>query len=247
MKYPKTHHIKGSKGVTEDDQVPLEDLPGDHLVIEEKLDGSMVSVSFENRQVVSRCQMPARGESASMFNAWVAEKFTALEEVLGSRYIMFGEWLYAKHTVFYDKLPSYFMEYDIYDRLERGWLSTDRRHALLLGTGIEHVPILAKAQKTDDLNLNDLIKPSLFRSEENFDELDRACEQSGYLTDIALCQTMMDKPFMGEGLFLKAETKDFTVGWYKFIREEFLASLLSSGSHWRDRQVIPNQIVRDSL
>ncbi len=39
-----------------------------------------------------------------------------LYELLKDRYIMYGEWLYAKHTVFYDNLTHYFMEFDIYDK-----------------------------------------------------------------------------------------------------------------------------------
>src|SRR5205807_2014548 len=32
---------------------------------------------------------------------------------LTDRYILYGEWLYAKHTVFYTDLPHYFLEFDI--------------------------------------------------------------------------------------------------------------------------------------
>ena len=41
---------------------------------------------------------------------------SGLEEMLGSRFILYGEWLYAKHSVHYRKLPHYFFEFDIYDK-----------------------------------------------------------------------------------------------------------------------------------
>lgn len=39
-----------------------------------------------------------------------------LYEVLGRRYVMYGEWMYAKHTIYYDLLPHYYMEFDVLDR-----------------------------------------------------------------------------------------------------------------------------------
>lgn len=50
--------------------------------------------------------------------------------MLGARYVMYGEWLYAKHTVYYDMLPHYFMEFDIYDKENGSFLGTAarRRH-----------------------------------------------------------------------------------------------------------------------
>lgn len=32
-----------------------------------------------------------------------------LFKVLGNRHILYGEWLYAKHSVYYDNLPHYFL------------------------------------------------------------------------------------------------------------------------------------------
>jgi hypothetical protein len=46
-RYPKTHHLYGSKGVRESEQVKLESLPSDHIVVEEKLDGCEVAISFD--------------------------------------------------------------------------------------------------------------------------------------------------------------------------------------------------------
>ena len=47
---------------------------------------------------------------------WANAHRDAFYEVLGSRYIMYGEWMYAKHSVFYDALPHYFLEFDVLDR-----------------------------------------------------------------------------------------------------------------------------------
>lgn len=46
---------------------------------------------------------------------------------------MYGEWLYAKHTVYYDELTHYFMEFDLFDREKNAFLSTKKRRELLSG------------------------------------------------------------------------------------------------------------------
>jgi len=66
--------------------------------------------------------------------------------VLGARYIMYGEWMYAKHTVFYDRLPHTFLEFDVYDRKARVFLSTKARRALLTGLPIMPVPVVLRAK-----------------------------------------------------------------------------------------------------
>ena len=45
---------------------------------------------------------------------------------------MYGEWLYAKHSIYYDKLPHYFLEFDIFDREQKIFLDTETRHNLLI-------------------------------------------------------------------------------------------------------------------
>jgi hypothetical protein len=58
---------------------------------------------------------------------------------------MFGEWLYARHTIAYDELPHYFLGFDILDRDTGSFLSADCRHALLAGSPVQSVPVLASS------------------------------------------------------------------------------------------------------
>ena len=49
-------------------------------------------------------------------NTWIAAHKTELCRVLEPRrHILFGEWLRARHSVFYNRLPDYFLAFDIYD------------------------------------------------------------------------------------------------------------------------------------
>ena len=54
-----------------------------------------------------------REKHFDLFKAWANTFAAQLWELLGARYVMYGEWLYAKHTVFYNALPHYFMEHII--------------------------------------------------------------------------------------------------------------------------------------
>ena len=61
-----------------------------------------------------------------LFKQWATVKRPVLEAMLEDRFILFGEWLYARHSVHYRRLPHYFFEFDIYDK-DAGASSTWRR------------------------------------------------------------------------------------------------------------------------
>ena len=80
-----------------------------------------------------------------------------------NRFLLFGEWVYARHSIHYRKLSHYFFEFDIYDKDQEAFLDLEQRLALLEGTGVQTVPVIhAGALNRDDLE--DLIGPSQFDS-----------------------------------------------------------------------------------
>lgn len=97
---------------------------------------------------------------------WAMAHESALLERLEDRFVMYGEWCFAKHSIFYDRLPHYFHEFDIWDRKESHFLSTPRRHALLSDMPVLSVPVLyAGEMPTDPKLLWKLVRPSLAKSE----------------------------------------------------------------------------------
>jgi hypothetical protein len=152
LKYPRTPHIAGSRIHPEDEDLNVigrEVLEGLSLVTEEKLDGSNSGISFDDgRSLIlqSRGHALTGGPRERQFNLlkrWANHHVAALREILGRRYVMYGEWLYARHTIAYDQLPHYFLEFDIFDRENSEFLSTERRAALLAGGPVLSVPVLA--------------------------------------------------------------------------------------------------------
>ncbi len=249
-KYPRTQHIEGSRLQPGDEDlasVPFEMIKGRHLVIEEKVDGANSGVSFsENGELM----LQSRGHYLSggrrerhfdLFKKWAFMYIIALKEVLRSRYIMYGEWLYAKHTVYYDALPHYFMEFDILDREEGLFLSTEKRRDLLAPCSfINPVRVIYQGKIETLQELRDMLGNSAFKTNEHDKHLIETCENKGIETDRTVSQTDMT-PLM-EGLYIKVEETGRVVERYKFVRHDFMTTMLNSDSHWLTRPIVPNRL-----
>jgi hypothetical protein len=154
VKYPRTVHLEGSRlqaGDEDLESVPFDSIAGQFVVIEEKLDGANSGVSFTSG---GQLLLQSRGHfldggprerHINLLTTWANSHKQILWEVLGPRYVMYGEWVYAKHTIFYDLLPHYFMEFDILDRDTGLFLSTCQRQLLLNRSPVVSVPVLYSA------------------------------------------------------------------------------------------------------
>jgi hypothetical protein len=253
MKYPRTNHIEGS-GIQKGDEdlsiIPLREFAGRHLVVEEKMDGANSAVSFsEDGKLLlqSRGHYLVGGEREKHFHllkAWANRYAGELWEVLGDYYIMYGEWLYAKHTVFYTDLPHYFMEFDIYDKVNEVFLSTERRKELLRQAPfVAPVKVLYAGEISTLKELTHLIGPSHFIAPNFLDRLRAICEERGLDVDKAFKGT--DLSGLMEGLYIKVEEDGEVKERYKYVRADFLQMITSSDEHWLDRPIIPNQLRAD--
>lgn len=79
-------------------------------------------------------------------DSWIVEHGAELHAILEGpgRRVLYGEWLYARHSIWYTNLPSYFLAFDIYDCQRACFLSRTERQAVLASTSIQPVPLLAK-------------------------------------------------------------------------------------------------------
>ena len=143
-KYARTHHLQGSRlqvGDEDLDAVPMSELEGRYVVVEEKMDGANCAASFDcdfALQLQSRGHFltgGARERQFDLFKQWASATANRLLDVLTDRYVMYGEWMYAKHTIYYDALPHYFMEFDVLDTTTGEFLDTPRRAELLSPEG----------------------------------------------------------------------------------------------------------------
>jgi ATP-dependent DNA ligase, homolog of eukaryotic ligase III len=228
IKYPRTPHLFGSKGTDDDKHLGRKEsemfIADASLIVEEKIDGTNVGIHFTSG---GRMVLQCRGHEITegmhpqydLFKQWTSVKRPVLEGMLGSQFILYGEWLYAKHSVHYRKLPHYFFEFDIYDKDASAFLDLPMRLRMLDGTGLQTVPVLHRGRvKTDELE--SLIGSSAFES-------------------------AFDNPITGrtdnlmEGLYVRTEAAGHVTGRAKMVRPEFTEKVKQS-EHWQQQKMIPN-------
>lgn len=230
IKYPRTPHLFGSKGTDDDKHLgPVESkafIADPCLIIEEKLDGTNVGIHFtRSGRMVLQCRGHEITEGMhpqyDLFKQWTAVKRPVLEAMLVNRFILYGEWLYAKHSVHYRKLPHYFFEFDIYDKQAGQFLSLERRLAILKGSGLLTVPVLHRGSASLD-QLRSLIGPSAFDGR-------------------------FENPITGEtdnlmeGIYCRTEANGAVSGRAKIVRTEFVEKVKQS-EHWQHQTMVPNQL-----
>jgi RNA ligase-like protein len=248
IKYPRTRHLEGSRlqiGDLSDDQ-RIAELLGKSLVVEEKVDGANCALSFDTDgmpQLQSRGHFLTGGyreRHFSLFKTWSSVHATRFFEALGTRFIMFGEWLYAKHTVFYDQLPSFFMEFDLYDRTTGLFLSTAQRREVLFGLPLMPVPVVYTGEISSVEQVGSLVRPSLYKSNRWRETLQEAARVSDSRLEMVERQT--EDSDLSEGVYLKLENETTVLDRFKFVRADFIQAITASDGHWQSRPILPNRL-----
>jgi len=143
-------HIRGEKLLSESER---DAFLRHELVVEEKVDGANLGISFDvdgNIRAQNRgsyLHLPESGQWKKL-GEWMASRTNTLFDHLADRYILFGEWCYAQHSVPYDWLPDWFLGFDIYDKRALRFLSCNRRDEFLEKMSIAQVPIIARGHFT---------------------------------------------------------------------------------------------------
>ncbi len=118
------------------------------VTVEEKVDGANIGFSLDDRaelRAQSRGNYLARG-SHPQFQplwTWIETRRFELIEALQPGLMLFGEWCFALHSVPYNRLPDWFLGFDVYDRAAARFWSSERRDRLLNNLGLASVPRLA--------------------------------------------------------------------------------------------------------
>lgn len=250
IKYPRTPHIQGSRMQAGDEdmrQRPFSEIAGRYLVLEEKIDGANSAVSFTDD---GELRLQSRGHFLTggyrerhydLMKQWGAVHKERLYEVLGHRYIMYGEWMYAKHSIYYDQLPHYFMEFDVLDRETGKFLDTPSRHHLLADLPICSVPVLDTGVYHSVDEILRFLGNSKYISDNHIDHLREDAEKLGLDADRVCRET--DRTRTMEGIYIKVEENGEVVDRMKYVRASFLQTVEVSQSHWLDRPIVPNRII----
>jgi len=174
FKFPSTPHLAMLPGIdVRSDKVLSEPERAEFLqhdlVVEEKVDGANLGISFDsdgNIRVQNRgayLHLPGSGQWKKLWE-WLAPRVDGLFEHLTDRFILFGEWCYAQHSVFYNQLPDWFLGFDIYDKQNGRFWSVNRRNKLLKELSLARVPTIAQGRFTLK-NLEELLSKSKLGSQ----------------------------------------------------------------------------------
>ena len=229
FKYPRTPHITGSTGTSDDKRLRSDAtatiLSDPSLIVEEKLDGTNVGLHFADGKLVLQCRgheiTAGMHPQYDLFKQWATVKRNVFEEMLGEQFIIYGEWTYAKHCIHYQKLPHYFLEFDMLDKSSGQFLTLERRLKLLDGTGIETVPVVHQGE-IKLKQLLDLVSSSQFGAV--FEH-----PNSTKVDDLI------------EGLYLRTEDNEKVTSRAKYVRPEFIEKIKQS-QHWQYEKMTPNEL-----
>jgi ATP-dependent RNA circularization protein (DNA/RNA ligase family) len=136
LKYPRTYHLPFSEGSTNDDKKLKtdEDFRGKYVIITEKLDGENTSMTHDKiwARSVDSGHHPSRN--------WINSLWNVVKYDIPPNLRICGENMYAKHSLYYDKLESYFYVFSIWDGDTcLSWNETVEWCALL---DLKHVPVV---------------------------------------------------------------------------------------------------------
>ena len=183
------------------------------LVVEEKIDGANLGVSFDPEGKIraqnrgAYLNLPGVGQWKKLYE-WLTKRADLFFEHLLDRYIVFGEWCYARHAISYDRLPDWFLGFDVYDKFTARFMSCARRDEFLRALDIFQVPKKNHGQFTL-FEIRELLSQSQFA----------------------------DKP--AEGLYLRYDKNDWLVTRAKLVQPAFIQTI---DQHWSRSETTPNTL-----
>lgn len=188
------------------------------VVVEEKLDGANVGIIRHKKgfHLQKRGSLVGPSEHAQFqyFHAWANRiKYDSIMKI-PIRHIVYGELMYAVHTVFYDKLPDYFLMFDVWNDIKQRYLNRDEREEFTAKYGLEffHVPLISRGYY-------------------DFEDVSRMLPEKSAFGDRA------------EGIVVKRYTKGRQYHKAKIVWEQFHKDLEES-DHWMHREVRVNKLAK---
>lgn len=226
--YPRIPHLSGmgSRMIGDDTETPLPE--GVIAFAQEKVDGSNCGMGWEdgpvlrNRTHILRKGFETRTPAKRQFvPAWQwlhehEDSIRKLSRLYGSQLTVYGEWLWAEHSLHYDLLPDYFLAYDLWSTTAQKFLSPQLAGELFF--------------ETDDIHYIPTTRLHLIPSElEAFIEL-----PSSYRLGVREGGVFK---IVGSGAVNPSYS--FVKNMFKIVRSDFSRQT----DDWNDREMVRNEVV----
>jgi ATP-dependent RNA circularization protein (DNA/RNA ligase family) len=115
------------------------------VIIEEKVDGANVGIirTKDNFRLQKRGSLvdTSEHEQYNRFKAWANENYEKIMSI-PQNIIVYGEFMYAQHHIFYDKLPDWFLVFEIYDTKMQKYWDYWTRHEFCESNGLAQAPLI---------------------------------------------------------------------------------------------------------
>lgn len=154
--YPRTVHLPHKANTARGDLIASEEecamlWTSPNVKVDEKIDGANCGMVLYNGEPIIRNrdhilrkgyykETPAKQQFKGVWTWFYnhKEEFELLASM--GTYTVYGDWMYAQHGLEYDKLPSLFMTYDLYDYTKGKFLDSTMAKQMLETCGFNTVP-----------------------------------------------------------------------------------------------------------
>lgn len=214
-KYNRTYHFSWSEGAQNDDRIS-EDVSGlldTPILITEKIDGSNTSLEAEGCFARTHSGPPAH----LSFDGLKA-LHGSVKQLIPKGIQIFGEWVYAKHSIEYSELPGYFMMFNVRD-LNYGdgmWASWEEIQEWAHLLDVPTVPVLFQGVIHSEKELQKLVH--------------------SFMTQPSTCGGIK------EGTVVRTadafQDKDFSKYMRKFVRKNHV----QTSEHWKNQEIVKNKL-----
>jgi ATP-dependent RNA circularization protein (DNA/RNA ligase family) len=211
-KYPRTFHVPWSPGATSDDKrlVSVDHLLNVPLVITEKMDGS--NLCMTKHTVYARSH---NGPPTHLSFDYAKSIHSSVRHSIPDGVSVFGEYLFAVHSILYETLPGYFLIFGVREDATGKWWSWEMVQEMAAELGMPTVPYCAT---------------KIFRSEIDLIEVsERLAELPSKYGDFR----------EGHVFRVAGEFTDFSKSVAKWVR----VNHVTSSTHWMHQEIKRNKLV----
>ena len=148
--FPRTRHLPYKPNASANDVIALESEAAvvfeQQVLVEEKIDGASIGIAIEDNHFLIRNRnhivnkgfvknTPAKKQFTSVWN-WTVENRSKFDQIMEQGpYSVYGEWMVGRHGMKYDRLPDWFIAYDVYDQEQQHFLGYNIARPLLTECG----------------------------------------------------------------------------------------------------------------
>ena len=239
-KYPRTYHLPWSPGRTRDDRVMSNTeqlVNAKEVVITEKMDGE--NTTLYSDYIHSRSIDSERHPSQS----WVRNFWAKMRWEIPDGWRLCGENLYAKHSIYYNNLPGYFLLFSVWNEKNEclSWKDTVEIATMLR---IPLIPILyiGPYDKRVIDRLNTFILGNTILTSKLQEKTTKIAESSNNFEDPTNIDRQEENTNQHEGYVIRDSNKfpmsEFSSRVGKFVRPGHV----ESSHHWRYENMIINKL-----